>query len=78
MKLEKREITLNEADSLTDVFYTQKNLATHYIHALECVQRKESKGVLLSLLKEVGEDLYASGALMREAEQCREEYNGGK
>ena len=40
MKLEKREITLNEKDSLTDVFYLQKTLLLNYIEALANIERK--------------------------------------
>ena len=65
MKLEKREITLNEADSLSDVFYTEKNLMLHYVHALEWIQSKESKNTLLTFLKEIGEDGYFIRDLMK-------------
>ena len=41
MKLEKREITLNEKDSLQDACYIQKGLLAAYTQGLEGVERKE-------------------------------------
>jgi hydrogenase maturation factor len=69
MKLEKREITLNEADSLTDVFYTEKNLILHYGYAMESVQTKETRAALVALMKETGEDLYFTRDLMAKSLQ---------
>ena len=43
MKLEKREITLNEYDSLHDIFQTEKNLLRAYIELLEYIDSKEIK-----------------------------------
>lgn len=57
MKLEKREITLNEKDSLTDVFYLQKTLLFNYIEALANIERKETKTTLLKLIGETAEDM---------------------
>ena len=57
MKLEKREITLNEYDSLKDVFYTEKILLNEYAIAISKAQRQETKKELLRLMKEVGEDM---------------------
>jgi hypothetical protein len=76
MKLEKREITLNEADSLTDVFFTEKSLASHYVFALESVKRKQTRLALLSLLKQVGEDLYFARDLMEKALEEQSSFNG--
>ena len=76
MKLEKREITLNQTDSLTDVFYTEKNLTAHYTYALESVHRKETREQLLKLLKETGEDLYLAQDLMQRSRKEQESFNG--
>ena len=65
MKLEKREITLNEFDSLKDAFYMEKTLLAEYVHALSKAERKETRGELLSLMKEVGEDMLFIRDLMR-------------
>ncbi len=65
MKLEKREITLNEFDSLKDAFYAEKTLLTEYVHALAKAERKETQGELLRLMQEIGEDMLFVRDLMR-------------
>ena len=65
MKLEKREITLNETDSVKDVAYTQKNLLTQYVNALEYAERKSVREELLRLMKQTGEDLCFTRDFMR-------------
>lgn len=65
MKLEKREITLNEFDSLKDAFYMEKVLLGEYVNALGRVERQETKKELLRLMKEAGEDLCFVRDLMR-------------
>lgn len=57
MKLEKREITLNEYDSLRDIFYLEKLLLSVYGQVLEKSVRKEVRGELLRLSQETGEEL---------------------
>ena len=56
MKLEKREITLNEFDSLRDAFYIEKMLFLEYREALLLSWRKETRGELLDMLREVAKD----------------------
>ena len=56
MKLEKREITLNEADSIKDMYFYEKNLQFCYEKALEKAERKEVQGELIRLLHEVEKD----------------------
>lgn len=61
MKLEKREITLNEADSLKDIYYVEKTLLQAYKPGTAIV-RKEVKNEVEQLMlqtKEEGEKLYA-------------------
>ncbi|MBQ8323436.1 MAG: hypothetical protein IJX91_05665 [Clostridia bacterium] len=65
MKLEKREITLNEFDSLKDAFYTEKTLMTEYVHAISKTVRKETRNELVDLIKEVAEDMLFVRDLMR-------------
>ena len=76
MKLEKREITLNEADALIDLFFTEKSLASHYVLALESARKKQTRAALLQLLKEVGEDLYFVKDLMEKAIEEQSLFNG--
>ena len=64
MKLEKREVTLNEYDSLRDIFYLEKLLFSMYGQALEKSARKEVKKELLRLAKETGEEICLMVELM--------------
>ena len=57
MKLEKREITLNEKDSLKDVFYLEKTLLSEYGETLLKAERTETQRVLLQLMRETAEEM---------------------
>ena len=57
MKLEKREITLNEKDSLLETAYISKMLLLEYAQALSHVERKQTRKELLTNAKETGEDM---------------------
>ena len=65
MKLEKREITLNEFDSLRDAFYIEKALFLEYREALLRSWRKETRGELLDMLREVAQDMLFLQDLMQ-------------
>ena len=56
MKLEKREITLNEFDSLRDAFYIEQTLMREIEKALFCVWRKEAREQLIALLQETAKN----------------------
>ncbi len=71
MKLEKREITLNEYDSLKEAFYLEKLLLNEYIECLTKAERKEVQGALLRMMAEVGEDLHFTQALMQRCAQAQ-------
>jgi len=58
MKLEKREITLNESDSLKDLLFFEKALLNEYVEALEKVKRKETRETLMKLMRETAEELF--------------------
>lgn len=58
MKLEKREITLNEKDSLKDVFLLERALLLQYTETLMKMTRKESRERLLNLIKETAEETF--------------------
>ncbi len=66
MKLEKREITLNEADSIKDAFYVEKTLLMEYVHALATVQTKEERHELLRLMQEVQTDMLFLQSMLEE------------
>jgi hypothetical protein len=56
MKLEKREITLNEADSLKDMYYLEKILMQTYEKGRGNIIRKEVCNELEDLIKWAEED----------------------
>lgn len=58
MKLEKREITLNEKDSLKDVFLLERALLLQYTETLMKMTRKESRERLLNLIKATAEETF--------------------
>ena len=71
MKLEKREITLNETDSLRDVYYLEKTLLREYSARLSLAKCQETKHELSALLAEVTEDMERVETLMKKsAKNC--------
>ena len=64
MKLEKREITLNEFDSLKEIFYLEKMLLGEYVECLCKTTRKETRGELIRMMSEVGKELVFALDLM--------------
>ena len=58
MKLEKREITLNEQDSVKDVLMMEKNLLHAYANGLENVQRKETRNCLCLHLQDEAKEIF--------------------
>ena len=46
MRLEKREVMLNEKESLADMLFFEKNLASAYLSAAEAVDVKEARVLL--------------------------------
>ncbi len=46
MKLEKREVTLNEKDTLSDMLFFEKSLAIAYREAACAVDTKEARALL--------------------------------
>ena len=56
MKLEKREITLNEKDSLQDARYMQKGLLSAYLQCLEQVERKEVRQYIQQRIDEIRQE----------------------
>ena len=67
MKIEKREITLNEYDSLHDIFQTEKNLLRTYIELLEYIESKEIKQAFIKAVSLVAEDMLRVISLMQGA-----------
>ena len=65
MKLEKREITLNEADSIKDVFFMEKALLQAYSLQLSKAERKQTRAEMVKLLSETGQNIYFVADLMK-------------
>lgn len=47
MKLEKREVTLNEKDTLSDMLFFERGLAIAYREAADVVETKEARALLV-------------------------------
>lgn len=67
MKLEKREITLNEVDSVKDMYFYEKNLQFRYAQALKFAERKETEGELSRFLRETEKDAAVCEEFMKRA-----------
>jgi hypothetical protein len=67
MKLEKREITLNECDSLRDIRILEKSLLNEYLTALAVMERKETRECVLALIKENAEELFLAQDLLKKS-----------
>ncbi len=67
MKFEKREITLNEYDSLKDAYYREKMLLNEYVCALCDMERKESRERLLIFIRDTAEELFLLQDRMEES-----------
>ena len=65
MRLEKREITLNEADSLLDMYYIEKTLRYAYAEGVDCIERKEVANEVACLIKQTEEDIVRVYALWK-------------
>ena len=66
MKLEKREITLNEKDSLKDLLLLEKALLGQYTDVLTKVIRKEFRERVLDLIKETAQEVFWTKDLLDE------------
>ena len=68
MKLEKREITLNEADSLKDIYYIEKALFTAYAEGEVFIARKEVSNEMEQLIKQTKEEKERVYSLWRKSQ----------
>lgn len=64
MKLEKREITLNECDSVRDLLFLEKALLCEYVEMLTKVKRKETRSRVLELLTETAQETFWTSDLL--------------
>ena len=58
MKFEKREITLNEYDSILDILLTHERLASLYFEGAKFANRKETRELLKKRLSETLDEIY--------------------
>ena len=71
MKLEKREITLNEADSLKDIYYLEKSLFEGYAEIEKFAVRKEVVNELEKFAKQMEEEKKHSYSLWQKSEKVQ-------
>lgn len=69
MKLEKREITLNEKDSLTDMLLLERSLLNAYAISCGEAERKESRILITEHFKETAKDAFALRDLLDGVEE---------
>ena len=55
--LDKREIMLNEADSLSELRFTEESIFNEYAYACLFVERKSVRDFLFSELKTIAQDM---------------------
>ena len=67
MRFEKREITLNEYDSLKDAYYRAKILLNEYVNALFEMERKQTRDEMLKLICETAEEIFLLKDLMEKS-----------
>ena len=70
MKLEKREITLNEADSLLDMLYLEERLLNVYSKGAKKAFRKELVGEFSRLLEETRKECESVSALLKNSKNA--------
>lgn len=58
MKLEKREIMLNEKDTLQEAIWLERSLLHAYIECMNETDRKQTRSIFETNVKEVVQDLY--------------------
>ena len=69
MRLETREMTLTEQDTLADVVFLEKALLFEYVEALSKVDRKETRERLIGFMKENCEDLFLLNDLLKKVKE---------
>ena len=74
MKIEKREITLNEVDSLKDIYYIEKALLTAYVEGENFIVRKETENEVKKLMEQAKEETERIYALWQKSKKEQEQY----
>ena len=71
MKFEKREITLNERDSILDVLVIHERLAEVYLQGARVADRKELRELIKKRLHETIEEIYLLNDLLNDLQKKR-------
>ncbi len=71
MKFEKREITLNERDSILDVLVIHERLSEVYLQGARVADRKEVRELIKKRLHEVIEEIYLLNDLLNDLQKKR-------
>ena len=58
MKFEKREITLNEYDSIQDLLFAHERLAFTYLESVKLIEHRELRELLKSKLASVLDEIF--------------------
>ena len=69
MKFEKREITLNEIDSLKDSFYFEETLLARYQSGLDSTENKETTETIRSFIRATESEIQTLSKLMKKSSQ---------
>jgi hypothetical protein len=64
LRLEKREITLNEKDSILDMLRFEERVLNEYTRLLPCVERKETRQAVVDCIKAVSEEIFTLSDLL--------------
>lgn len=65
LRLEKREITLNEKDSILDMLRFEERVLNEYARLLPCVERKETRQAVIECMKAVAEEIFTLSDLLK-------------
>ena len=71
MKFEKREITLNERDSILDVLVIHEYLSEVQLQGARVADRKEVRDLIKKRLHEVIEEIYLLNDLLNDLQKKR-------
>lgn len=69
MKLEKREISLNESDSINDALNAQRILLMEYAGTLNKITCRQTRNTVLENIREIVEDIFTLSDLKATSEQ---------
>lgn len=67
MRLEKREITLNEQDSIRDLLLLEKSLLNEYVTGITALSRKELRESVLDLIQETAKEVFLTYDLLEKS-----------